>query len=179
MRFLNVFIAGPRAIRSLNKKVKKRLDTIINNNFTVLVGDAAGIDKQIQSYCDALSYENVKVFAANGKARNNIGKWTVQNVTVPPNVKGFDFYATKDLEMAKQANYGFMIWNGKSRGTYNNILNLIKLEKKVLVYMTTDQEFYTINTMPEAEQLKAGMIRKDKHEKTDTVDGIEQLTLFN
>ena len=85
----------------------------MNQNFTVLVGDANGVDKQIQTYCYARNYKNVKVFNSNGKTRNNIGNWDVVNVKVSDNVKGFDFYAAKDLEMAKQADYGFMIWNGK------------------------------------------------------------------
>src|SRR5690625_1023521 len=105
---MNVFVAGPRAVRSLNHKVKKRLDSIMNNNFTIFVGDAAGIDKQIQTYCHSEGYNKVKVFAANGKVRNNIGQWEVEKVTVAPNITGFDFYATKDLEMAKRADYGFM-----------------------------------------------------------------------
>jgi len=46
--------------------------------------------------------------------------------------------------MAKEADYGFMIWNGESKGTFNNILNLININKKVLVYHTPTQKFYTI-----------------------------------
>src|SRR5690625_4102769 len=133
---MNVFIAGPRAISSLNKLVKKRLSNIISNNFTILVGDANGVDKQIQSYCHEMRYNNVKVFASNGKARNNLGNWNVHNVEVASNVRGFDFYAAKDLEMAKIADYGFMIWNGKSKGTHKNIVNLVNYNKKVLVYFT-------------------------------------------
>lgn len=36
---------------------------------------------------------------------------------VAPDTKGFNFYASNDLEMAKNADYGLIIWNGKSRGT--------------------------------------------------------------
>lgn len=34
--------------------------------------------------------------------------------------------------MAKAADYGFMIWNGKSKGTLNNIINLVQYNKNVL-----------------------------------------------
>lgn len=148
-----VFIAGPRAVKTLNKDVKERLNNIINNNYAIVVGDANGIDKQIQIYCHSINYNNIQVFASNGKARNNIGQWEVKNVEVAPNVKGFDFYAAKDLEMAKTADYGFMIWNGKSKGTLNNIINLVKMKKKVLVYLTIDKEFYTINSLEDVERL--------------------------
>ena len=37
--------------------------------------------------------------------------------------------------MAQAADCGFMIWDEKSRGTYQNILTLLEMEKKVLVYI--------------------------------------------
>ena len=151
---MKVFIAGPRAIKTLNKSVKERLSNILENNFTIFVGDANGIDKQIQQFCFDKNYKSVKVFASNGKARNNIGNWEVENVTVPPKLKGFDFYAAKDLEMARVADYGFMIWNGKSKGTLNNIFNLVKFNKKSLVYLTTTKQFYVINNNDDIEDLK-------------------------
>lgn len=106
---MNVFVAGPRAISTLNKTVQQRLTNIINQNFTILVGDANGIDKQIQKFCHSLNYSKVKVFASNGKVRNNVGNWDVEKVQVAPHVKGFDFYAAKDFEMARNADYGFMM----------------------------------------------------------------------
>lgn len=60
---------------------------------------------------------------------------------------GFEFYAQKDLEMAEKANIGFMIWNGKSKGTFNNIINLLYLEKEVILYYIPNQKFYQFKTM--------------------------------
>ena len=114
---------------------------IKNQNFTVLVGDANGIDVSVQEFYYALGYKNVIVYASNGKARNNVGNWKVQKVNVPKNVTGFDFYAQKDLQMSIDADYGLMVWNGKSRGTFNNIVNLTNQEKKVAVYVTTIKDF--------------------------------------
>lgn len=93
------------------------------------------------------NYNNVVVYASNGQARNNIGQWNVEKVDVEENIKGFDFYAAKDLAMAQTADYGFMIWNGKSKGTFNNIVNLVGYNKKVLLYFIPDKKFYTINAM--------------------------------
>ena len=176
---MNVFIAGPRATRTLNQKVKNRIDKVIESNFTILVGDAAGIDKQIQTYCHSVRYSNIKVFASNGKARNNIGRWEVINVQVPPNVRGFDFYATKDLEMAKEADYGFMIWNGKSKGTFNNMVNLVKFNKKILLYMIPDKQFYILNTMQEVNEIKNRINKKDSNLINDeNISDFKQLSLF-
>ena len=51
-------------------------------------------------------------------------------------MKGFDFYKEKDLAMAKVADIGFMIWNCKSKGTLNNMINLLTLNKELIVYLT-------------------------------------------
>jgi hypothetical protein len=144
---MKVFIAGPRAISKLSSEVLKRVDNIINNRYTILVGDANGIDKAVQNYCTEKKYNNVKVFASNGKARNNIGQWDIVNIEINENIKGFDFYAAKDLAMAKESDYGFMVWNGKSKGTLNNIINMVLLDKKVLVYYTPDKEFCVLKSI--------------------------------
>lgn len=144
---MKVFIAGPRAISRLNSEVLKRIDNIINNSFTILIGDANGVDKTVQNYCAEKKYSNVKIFASNGKARNNIGQWEVIKIDIDNRIKGFDFYAAKDLAMAKEADYGFMIWNGKSKGTLNNIINLTLLDKKVLVCYTPDKEFHVLKSI--------------------------------
>jgi len=142
---MKVFIAGPRVISKLTTDVKERLMNIYNKNFSVVVGDASGVDKAIQQYFYELKYPHVNVFASRGRARNNIGKWTVQGVEVPSHIKGFEFYAAKDLKMAEYADYGFMIWNGKSRGTLNNMINLLNMNKKTLLYFIPKKEFYCIN----------------------------------
>jgi predicted Rossmann fold nucleotide-binding protein DprA/Smf involved in DNA uptake len=60
---IKIFIAGPRSVSKLNLKVATKLDNIINNDFTVLVGDANGVDKAIQKYCNEKEYGNVIVYA--------------------------------------------------------------------------------------------------------------------
>ncbi len=150
---MRVFIAGPRAVSKLNKSVEDRLLNIYNNNFTVLVGDANGVDKLIQNFYLKLNYKNVVVYASKGLARNNIGNWPIENVVVANKVRGFDFYAQKDIAMSKSADYGFMIWNGKSKGTLNNVLNLVFNNKRVLVYFIPQDKFILIGNKLKLEQL--------------------------
>ena len=121
---------------TLASEVKERLHGIYSKNYTVLVGDANGADKAVQKYFAGLNYANIVVYASNGKARNNLGNWPVEAVPVPASVKGFKFYAEKDKAMAKAADYGFMLWNGESKGTLNNMINLLNDNKKVLVYLS-------------------------------------------
>jgi hypothetical protein len=68
-------------------------------------------------------------------------------------VTGFSFYAEKDKAMANHADYGFMIWNGESKGTLNNIINLAKQSKPVAVYFTPLQKFCYVKTMEDAQKL--------------------------
>lgn len=132
---MKIFIAGAKTLIDLAPVVKKRLMNIYNNGYDILVGDCYGIDSSIQKFYSDLRYKNVIVFASNGIARNNIGNWEVHNVEVPAYFKGFDFYKQKDITMAAEADYGFMIWDGKSKGTLNNIINLISQEKEVLLFL--------------------------------------------
>ncbi len=47
---MKIFIAGPRAITSLDENVEAKLNSIIEKGFEVLVGDANGIDRLVQSF---------------------------------------------------------------------------------------------------------------------------------
>jgi len=150
---VKVFIAGPRAISKLNKHVEERLHNIYSMRLTVIVGDANGIDKAVQEYFFSMGYQNVLVYASQGKARCNIGGWKVVTVEVEKKLKGFDFYAAKDIRMAEEADYGFMIWNGKSKGTLNNVINLINRNKKTLIYLNPRNEFYTVKKLTDIESI--------------------------
>jgi len=150
---MKIFIAGPRAITSLPQEAKARLHGIYEKGYTILVGDANGVDKAIQKYYATLGYDNVIVYASNGAARNNIGDWPVEAVEVAGNIKGFNFYAMKDKAMARDADYGFMLWNGESKGTLSNIINLLADGKKSLVYFRPDETFVTIDSHEALENL--------------------------
>ena len=107
----------------------------------------------MQRYFANLNYRNVIVYASDGKVRNNIGKWEIQSVLAGEKTKGFDFYACKDLKMAEDADHGFMIWNGKSKGTLNNMVNLVTRNKKTLVYFIPHKSFYWIDSIGEIQEL--------------------------
>lgn len=146
---MNIFIAGPREITSLDENIVQKLNCIINRNYSVLIGDAKGIDSKVQQFLADNNYKNVCVYASNGLARNNYGDWKIENIKVNSNVKNFEFYVAKDLEMVKKADYGFMIWNGKSKGTFNNIIHLLEQDKEVLLYYTSTKKFYNFKNLEE------------------------------
>lgn len=152
MNELKIFIAGPRAIKEIDENVSMKLQNILEKEYDVLVGDADGIDSSVQKLLNKQNYKKVTVYASKGIARNNYGDWKIKNVIVEGNLTGFDFYAQKDLEMAKDSDIGFMIWNGKSKGTFNNMINLLNLGKKVILYYVPTQKFYQFQQMNDLEE---------------------------
>ena len=143
---MKVFIAGARKISKLDKNILKKLQSILNSGAEILVGDANGVDKAIQQFFSDNFYNNVYVYATNGIARNNIGSWQIVNVETKQQRKDFSFYTIKDKKMASDCDYGFMIWNGESKGTLNNMVNLTTMDKKVIVYFAPENIFYMINS---------------------------------
>jgi hypothetical protein len=142
----SVFVAGSRALSKLNEQVRERLDNIVKQNFTVLVGDANGADKAVQRYLAEHGYQNVVVYCM-AVCRNNVGNWPTRAHTGESGTRhDRQYYGIKDLAMAKDATWGFMIWDGTSKGTLTNVINLVSAEKKVLLYSAPRKHFFTLHT---------------------------------
>jgi hypothetical protein len=150
-----VFVAGSRQIARLPAEVKSRLDTMIEKGFQILVGDANGADKAVQRYLADKSYPNVLVHCMKDHCRNNVGNWPTREVAAPRGARGFDYYSLKDRAMADAAEYGLMLWDGKSKGTVNNVVNLSRDHKPVVVYVAPTREFRTIKTFEDLKGLLA------------------------
>ena len=141
---MTVFIGGSRAVSRLNAKLREKLDDLMKRDCKILVGDANGADKAVQRHLAIRRYENVVIFCMD-RCRNNVGDWQTRTIASKSGKKGFAYYATKDLAMAREAKCGVMLWDGKSKGTLNNIINLMKEGKKVLVYFAPDKTFYKLS----------------------------------
>jgi hypothetical protein len=89
----------------------------------------------------------------DNECRNNIGNWSIKHVLENRNRKDYHYYSIKDAEMVRETDYGFMIWDGKSKGTLNNIINLLKKNKIVMVYFFPKRGFYKIVTFGDLENL--------------------------
>ena len=48
--------------------------------------------------------------------------------------------------MAETAEYGLMLWDGKSKGTVNNVVNLSRDHKPVVVYVAPTRQFRTVKS---------------------------------
>lgn len=147
-----VFIGGSRAVSRLNSILRAKLDDLIGRGCTIFVGDANGADKAVQQHLAERGYRNVVVYCMD-RCRNNVGAWPAKNVSVPGARRDFAYYAAKDLAMTEDANCGVMLWDGKSKGTLNNIQNLIGKGKKTLVYFAPDKAFHKLSSENDLREL--------------------------
>jgi hypothetical protein len=150
-----VFLSGSRQISRLNDVIRVRLKKIIEGGLRVIVGDANGADKAMQSFLSEAHYQNVEVFCSGDVCRNNVGDWPVRNITVSPRLKGREFYAQKDMAMAEEADIGLVLWDGKSAGSVSNVLQLMQSGKPVVVYFGPQRAFYTLRNSDDFQSLLA------------------------
>jgi hypothetical protein len=176
----SVFIGGSRAVSRLNSIIRDKLDELINRQCMIFVGDANGADKMVQQHFASRSYQHVMVYCME-HCRNNLGNWPAQHVDTPLHRTGFAYYAAKDLAMAHDAKCGMMLWDGKSKGTLNNIQQIINADKKALVYLAPQKTFYKRSTEQDLQDLlqrcDQGAIRQAQQQIKTKLPTMEQLPL--
>lgn len=128
---------------------------MVDKGFQILVGDANGADKAVQRYLADKAYSNVLVHCMENHCRNNVGNWPTRQVPAPHGARGFDYYSLKDLAMAQVAEYGLMLWDGKSKGTINNVVTLSRRNKPIVVYVVPSRSFQTIRAFEDLKDLLA------------------------
>jgi hypothetical protein len=128
-----VFIAGSRRISRLNAEAMRRMDNVLARGFHILVGDANGADKAVQQYLHARHYPHVLVFCMKSACRNNVGSWPTG----------------KSSPMRD----GLMLWDGASRGTLTNIVDLVRQGKPVLVLIPSRKASFTLRKSRDLEHM--------------------------
>jgi hypothetical protein len=109
----SVFVGGSRHVSRLPSEFRQRLDNLADAHHRILVGDANGADKAVQQYFAERHYSDVTVFCSGDGCRNNVGNWKTRTIAPPDGARGFQFHAAKDREMAREAEFGLMVWDGK------------------------------------------------------------------
>jgi hypothetical protein len=158
-----VFLSGSRKISRLNDLIRGRIKDMTEQGFRIVVGDANGADRALQGYLADTHYRDVVVFCAGSACRNNLGSWTVKNVAVPGKGARREFYTEKDKAMANEADFGFVLWDGKSVGSVNNIFELLKRCKPVVVYFGPEKQFYNLK-YPSDVQALLGRCAEDDYD---------------
>lgn len=136
-----VFISGTSKIKlkdsgyyrkSLPKEITSKIDSYMKDNNHILIGDAPGIDTEVQKYLAKKGYRNVTVYTiSEGKPRaywddGHLG-WGIKNV------KGTE-QVDKDKAMSEDAHTGFaVILEDGAKATRNNVERMRKDNKDVEV----------------------------------------------
>ncbi len=156
-----VFVGGSRHLSRLNAETRQRLDRIIEGGLAVLIGDANGADKAVQVYLAERQYPAVTVFCMANTCRNNAGGWPTRQIQAPRAARGFALYALKDAAMAAEASHGFMLWDGESKGTLNNIVSLVTIGKPVVVFFGPAKDFVNVRSRQDVVDLLSRCERSD------------------
>lgn len=135
-----VFISGTSKIKlkdsgfyrkSLPKPISDKLDDYISKKYHILIGDAPGIDTEVQKYLAKKKHRNVTVYTIEQEPRFFATKDLGWGVKV---INGTEQTA-KDKAMCKDAHAGFAITieNGASK-TRKNIERMGKDGKPTIVF---------------------------------------------
>lgn len=152
-----VFIAGSITIKKLDTLVQISLMNIIELGHAVIVGDADGADTAIQQFLQESGTTNVTVYYVGSKPRNNLGGWPVNNIDTYHKPGSRAYFTAKDLEMAKDADVGLMVWDGKSTGTLSNVIELLTRKCNSKVFINKKKIFHKVVSAADLEALVAFM----------------------
>ena len=128
---MKIFISGSKSISKLPELAKIFIDQFIENNDEILVGDCYGVDAVVQKYLDSKGYSNVIVYCSGETPRNNFvtGAKVCSCAEAAKGLTGRAFQYVKDIQMAQDCDQALMVWNGKSKGTAENIRRIKELKK--------------------------------------------------
>jgi hypothetical protein len=173
-----VFIAGSMTIKRLDRLVQERMINIIVSDYDIVVGDADGVDSSIQLFLADNGARRVTVYCTGDRPRNNVGEFPVHSVKSYHSPGSRAYFTAKDIDMAKAADYGLMIWDAKSTGTLSNVIELLTNKKYSLVFVNKDKVFKSIKNVLGLEELVACMsesARLKADAKMGLVEKIEAL----
>lgn len=123
--------------RKLPKAIRNELNKRIKSGNRIIVGEAPGIDRQVQDYLNKKRYSNVKVYTSDENPRYLANKkWEVKRVDASKYEKmSPQWLAEKDKAMTKDADEGIAVIldKGGAGATRKNIERLNKQGKDVFV----------------------------------------------
>lgn len=128
---MRVFISGSKSISALHEEVKSLLDSYIVTGAEILVGDCYGVDAAVQMYLDSKGYRNVTIYCSGETPRNNFAPSAKLRscAEAAKGLTGSAFQYVKDIQMAQDCDTALMIWDGKSKGTGENIRRIKEMRK--------------------------------------------------
>lgn len=123
--------------KDLPKEIQNELDSSMKRKEKIVVGDAPGIDRQVQDYLNAKNYRNVEVYGPGKQVRYSANqKWKTNPIDDPEHEPySPEWLRKKDEFMTDVATKGLaVILDEGSKATKNNVQRLLKQNKSVLVF---------------------------------------------
>lgn len=123
--------------RTLPKPIQTVLKNCMKERVNVVVGDAPGIDRQVQDYFNKHKYDRVTVYGPGKEVRYTANKkWKTNPVDAPEFEPGSsEWLAKKDIAMEKAATEGLaVVLDEGAKATRKNVERLMQNGKTVQVY---------------------------------------------
>ena len=123
--------------KELPKDIQKQLDEHMRKGNRIIVGDAPGIDRQVQDYLNSKKYRNVEVYGPGKEVRYSANpKWKTKPIDDPDHEPGSkEWLAKKDIAMTEAADEGLaIVLDEGAKATRKNVQRLSEGGKGVRVY---------------------------------------------
>lgn len=142
----SVFISGssktqfddnPYYRKKLPKQITDEIDKYVKDKKKILVGDAPGIDRQVQDYLNKIGYDDVEIYGPGKNVRYSANMNWKQNPIDAPEFEEMspEWLRKKDIAMTNNADEGLaVILDQGAQATRNNITRLLDQNKNVKVY---------------------------------------------
>ena len=170
-----VFVSGssktqtedsPYYRKELPSGIQKELDKHIEKHDRILVGDAPGIDRQVQDYLNEKNYDVVEVYGPGKQVRYSANSsWKTNPIDAPEFEEGSkEWLAKKDIAMSKEADEGLaIILDEGAKATRKNVQRMRDDDKDVKVYML-DQNGLDLDRWLTQRELKDVIVHSDVEE---------------
>lgn len=122
--------------RKLPKQVRSELDSSMKNRDKIIVGDAPGVDRQVQKYLKKKHYKDVEVYGPGKEVRYSANKkWKTNAIDDPEHEPmSKEWLAKKDKAMTDASTKGLaVILDEGAQATRNNVRRLVEQNKNVKV----------------------------------------------
>ncbi|MDO4902136.1 MAG: hypothetical protein Q4A21_01090 [bacterium] len=192
------FISGSRSIKTLPSQITDILNKIVDENGSILVSDAKGVDLSIQKFFLEKSYPKNKISiytSEQGGARHNEGYslgWPTVKITPPSHEKDkFKIQRYKDTQMAEDCTEAIMLWEptymmtrfkkqALSKGTLYNAIEVLKRQKKVTIFFSPNEKLYNFSDLKAFEVFLKDVVKNERALKilTEEVSNLPQQSLF-
>ena len=129
--------------KELPEGVRNQIDLYMKDKVNIIVGDAPGIDRQVQDYLATKGYDKVEIYGPGKQVRYSANeKWKTNPIDASEYKEGSsEWLAKKDIAMEKAASEGLaIVIEDGARATRNNIDRLNKNEKRCKVYQLDKED---------------------------------------